>query len=240
MSVKDGPRLNLPIYRQIVTQPVRSLSQSSTARTSLNLQIIHYFAVKVEQDIFGATVVVTSSDQSVWSVPMAASFALPKLARSLFAVMAISAALLDVLLAAAADTTDIVVVRLDQARITRLPDKVSTIVIGNPLIADVSLQAGGLLVLTGKGYGVTNLVALDRAGTVLSEFLIQVEAATDTIVVVYRGAARESYSCTPECSPRISLGDTQPYFNSTIGQTMNRIQRAQAGGAAAASGGAAR
>ena len=107
MSVKDGPRLNLPIYRQIVTQPVRSLSQSSTARTSLNLQIIHYFAVKVEQDIFGATVVVTSSDQSVWSVPMAASFALPKLARSLFAVMAISAALLDVLLAAAADTTDI-------------------------------------------------------------------------------------------------------------------------------------
>jgi hypothetical protein len=122
---------------------------------------------------------------------------------------------------------DVVAVQLDQARITRLPDKVSTIVVGNPLIADVSLQAGGLLVLTGKGYGVTNLVALDRAGTVLSEFLIQVEAATDTIVVVYRGAARESYSCTPECAPRISLGDTVPYFNAAITQTVTRNGRAQ-------------
>jgi len=122
---------------------------------------------------------------------------------------------------------DVVAVQLDQARITRLPDKVATLVVGNPLIADVSLQAGGLLVLTGKGYGVTNLVALDRVGTVLSEFLIQVEAATDTIVVVYRGAARESYSCTPECAPRISLGDTQPYFNAAITQTVTRNGRAQ-------------
>jgi Flp pilus assembly secretin CpaC len=174
---------------------------------------------------------------------MAASFALRKPARGLFAAIAIAAAALPDLqpaLAAGTTTTDVIVVRLDQARITRLPDKVSTIVVGNPLIADVSLQAGGLLVLTGKGYGVTNLVALDRAGTVLSEFLIQVEAATDTIVVVYRGAARESYSCTPECAPRISLGDTQPYFDSAIGQTVIRNGRAQTGGAPAGGGAAAR
>jgi hypothetical protein len=172
---------------------------------------------------------------------MAASFALRKPARGLFAAIAIAAAALpDLQPALAAGTTDVIVVRLDQARITRLPDKVSTIVVGNPLIADVSLQAGGLLVLTGKGYGVTNLVALDRAGTVLSEFLIQVEAATDTIVVVYRGAARESYSCTPECAPRISLGDTQPYFDSAIGQTVIRNGRAQTGGAPAGGGAAAR
>ena len=39
----------------------------------------------------------------------------------------------------------------------KLPDKVATIVIGNPLIADAALQAGGLLVITGKGYGTTNM-----------------------------------------------------------------------------------
>ena len=38
----------------------------------------------------------------------------------------------------------------------KLPDKVATIVIGNPLIADAALQAGGMLVITGKGYGSTN------------------------------------------------------------------------------------
>ena len=50
----------------------------------------------------------------------------------------------------AADTLDVI---LDQAQILRLPDRVGTIVVGNPLIADVTVQAGGLMVVTGKGYG---------------------------------------------------------------------------------------
>ena len=41
--------------------------------------------------------------------------------------------------------------------------------IGNPLIADASVQPGGIMVVTGKGYGVTNLVALDRDGATLME-----------------------------------------------------------------------
>jgi hypothetical protein len=129
-----------------------------------------------------------------------------------------------------AEATELVIVHLDQARISRLPERVSTIVIGNPLIADVSLQAGGLMVLTGKGYGVTNLIALDREGAVLSEFLIQVQAAADGVVVVYRGDARESYSCTPVCEPRIALGDAPPYFDAIIGQTGSRTGRAQGSG----------
>ena len=63
--------------------------------------------------------------------------------------------------AAAADTLSIT---LDQATIMKLPEKVSTIVVGNPLIADVAVQSGGLVVVTGKGYGSTNLIALDRTG----------------------------------------------------------------------------
>ena len=49
-------------------------------------------------------------------------------------------------------------------RSCKLPDQVATIVIGNPLIADATLQSGGVLVVTGKGYGATNLLALDRGG----------------------------------------------------------------------------
>jgi Flp pilus assembly secretin CpaC len=45
---------------------------------------------------------------------------------------------------------------MDEAKLIRLPDKVATIVIGNPMIADVSLQPGGIMVITGKGYGSTN------------------------------------------------------------------------------------
>ena len=68
---------------------------------------------------------------------------------------------------------------LDQATIMKLPEKVSTIVVGNPLIADVAVQSGGLVVVTGKGYGTTNLIVLDRTGTVLMERSIVVRGASD-------------------------------------------------------------
>ena len=122
----------------------------------------------------------------------------------------------------AEDVEDTVTIHLDEARIARLPDRVATVVVGNPLIADVSVQQGGLIVLTGKGYGTTNLIALDRAGIVLTQQFIQVEGPTDHVVVVYRGITRESYSCTPRCERRITLGDSPEFFNTTLGQTGTR------------------
>ncbi|EJW10943.1 putative secretin RcpA/CpaC, associated with Flp pilus assembly [Rhodovulum sp. PH10] len=136
-------------------------------------------------------------------------------------------------LAAAPAAADPLVVVLDQARLLRLPENVATIVVGNPLIADVSVQTGGMMVITGKGYGLTNLVALDRAGKVLMDEAVQVEGPPDA-VVVYRGVNRESYSCTPFCERRITLGDTPDFFQSTLAQTGSRSQQAVQGGAAAA------
>jgi Flp pilus assembly secretin CpaC len=118
-----------------------------------------------------------------------------------------------------------VTITLDQAQVMKLPDGVATLVVGNPLIADISIQAGGMAVLTGKGYGMTNLVALDRSGKVLEQKTIQVQGARDS-VVVYRGVERESYSCTPKCERRITLGDTNEYFGSTLGQTSARTGQA--------------
>ena len=114
-------------------------------------------------------------------------------------------------------------VSLDQANVTRLPNGVATIVIGNPLIADASLQSGGILIITGKGYGSTNLVALDRNGRVLLDKSVQVSGPSrDDVVVVYKGIDRETYSCAPECAPRITLGDTPAYFGAVLGQTGTR------------------
>jgi len=116
---------------------------------------------------------------------------------------------------------------LDQALIVRLPERVATIVIGNPLIADVSLQTGGLMVITGKGYGMTNIVALDRAGNVLMDRAVEVIGPRDDVVVVYRGVDRESYACAPMCERRITLGDTPEFFEKTIDQIGSRNAAAQ-------------
>lgn len=115
-------------------------------------------------------------------------------------------------------TVDTIAVNVDQAKLVRLPGKVATIVVGNPLIADVTLQPGGMLVVTGKGYGATNFIALDRAGEILIDRQIQVEGPSDRLVTVYRGVERESYSCVPLCQRRVTLGDSDAYFNNTMSQ----------------------
>ena len=108
---------------------------------------------------------------------------------------------------------------LDQARLVKLPERVATLVIGNPLIADASIQAGGLMVVTGKGYGVTNLIALDRSGATLMEKQVVVKGPNSHTVVVYRGITRETYSCAPFCEPRVTLGDTPAFFGNNLSQT---------------------
>jgi hypothetical protein len=117
-----------------------------------------------------------------------------------------------------AHATESIAVVADQATLVKLPERVSTVVVGNPLIADVSLQPGGTMVVTGKGFGTTNVVALDRAGTVLLDRIIQVEGPSGKLVTVYRGTERESYSCTPICQRRVALGDNPNYFSAVLGQ----------------------
>src|SRR5262245_49285523 len=114
---------------------------------------------------------------------------------------------------------DPIKVYLDQAKLLKLPDGTATLVVGNPLIADVAVQPGGTLVITGKGYGNTNLIALDRGGSVMMEHQIEVQGAQGSVVVVQRGVDRETYSCTPNCQRRITLGDSQTYFAGTLGQS---------------------
>jgi Flp pilus assembly secretin CpaC len=117
--------------------------------------------------------------------------------------------------------TSEMIVSLDQAAVVKLPPNVATIVIGNPLIADASLQPGGLMVVTGKGYGNTNFIVLDRAGTVLVQKIVTVVGPPDA-VVMYRGIERETYSCAPDCERRITLGDSAVYFGVATAEVNSR------------------
>jgi Flp pilus assembly secretin CpaC len=153
-------------------------------------------------------------------------------ARGSFVVASLAAGILLCPAAASASTADgIVAVNVDQAKLVKLPERVATIVVGNPLIADVTMQPGGIVIVTGKGYGATNFIAMNRAGEVLVDRVIQVEGPTDQVVTIYRGVDRESYSCMPICQRRVTLGDSENYFKSTIDQAGSLSN--QATGAAA-------
>jgi Pilus formation protein N terminal region len=138
--------------------------------------------------------------------------------------------------AGAESSANTIAVNVDQARLVKLPARVATVVVGNPLIADVALQAGGVLVVTGKGYGATNFIAMDRTGEVLVDRQIQVEGPTDQqLITVYRGPERESWSCMPICQRRITLGDGDSYFKSAMEQAVTLTGQASGSAASAAS-----
>ena len=88
---------------------------------------------------------------------------------------------------------------MNQAKIVKLSRAADTIVIGNPEIADVSVQDGSTVVLTGKGFGVTNLVILDEAGSPIIDEQVTVTRATAASVRIYRRAQVQTMSCTPYC-----------------------------------------
>jgi Flp pilus assembly secretin CpaC len=153
----------------------------------------------------------------------------PGLLRGFAAILVVIAALS--ILAAPAGADEALPVLLDQARIIKLPERAATMVIGDPLIADVSLQPGGLAVITGKSYGATNVVVLDKTGAVLMERNVEVKGPPDRVVYVYRGVSRNTYSCTPECAPRVTLGDDFDYFDKNLAQAGSRSSQALAAGA---------
>jgi hypothetical protein len=128
--------------------------------------------------------------------------------------------------AAPAGAVEPIFVPMDQARILKIPDRTATLVIGNPLIADVTVERGGVAVVTAKGHGTTNIVALDGAGIVLMERPIEVKEPAGPTVVVYRGSTRQTYSCTPECSALVALGDTgKDYFDKDTSRSLIRSRR---------------
>jgi Flp pilus assembly secretin CpaC len=90
-------------------------------------------------------------------------------------------------------------VTMNQAKIVKLSRAADTIVIGNPAIADAAVQDGTTIVLTGKGFGVTNLVILDEEGNPIVDEQVTVARQTVSSVRIYRRANLQTLSCTPYC-----------------------------------------
>jgi Flp pilus assembly secretin CpaC len=128
--------------------------------------------------------------------------------------------------------TDLIAVTLDQAKIAKLPAGATTLIIGNPMIADVTmLKSNNSMVITGKGFGQTNLIAIDASGSLIEEQQIRV-LPSKTLVVLQSGGSRMSYACNPDCMPTVQLGDDDKIFTEAGTQISTRNGYASGGGAA--------
>jgi len=130
--------------------------------------------------------------------------------------------------------TSLIAVILDQARIVRLPAGTATLIVGNPMIADVTtLKDNTTMIITGKGFGQTNLIAIDATGSLIEEEQIQVVPAR-TVLVLQNGSSRISYACNPACMPTVQLGDDDKIFKDAGEQMSTRNGYAASGSGIAA------
>ena len=126
------------------------------------------------------------------------------------------------LLSAPAHAADTIEVVLDKAKVLQLPPNTSTVIVGNPIIADVTmLRRTNQMVLTGKGYGETNMIALDSEGNAIGESIVKVFGINHGLIV-QRGMSRETYACNPRCQPTSNLGDDPAFAGQVSGQIKER------------------
>ncbi len=111
----------------------------------------------------------------------------------------------------AADLT-LIDVTIDEARLIRLDGDAAQIIVGNPAIADVTAQHARLLVVTGKSYGATNLIALDGEGREIFVASMAVRDGDVRQVTLYKGTVRQSLHCAPDCQRTLSIGDDKGQF----------------------------
>lgn len=111
---------------------------------------------------------------------------------------------------AAASAQSRMSVEIDQAQRVQLRGPAGSVIVGNPQIADVTVVDANTLYITGKGYGVTEVVAVDPIGRTVFQSQVIVTAGEGAgRVRLWRGAQATEMACASSCSPSLR-GSTGP------------------------------
>lgn len=94
-------------------------------------------------------------------------------------------------------------VEIDRSARVQLRSAAASIIVGNPQIADVSLVDANTMFIVGKGYGVTEVVAVDGVGRTLFQREIVVTGGSTGSVRVWRGAQATEMACGASCTPSV-------------------------------------
>jgi hypothetical protein len=118
-------------------------------------------------------------------------------------------------------------VMIDHAKVMHISRPAEVVIVGNPGIADATIQDQQTLIITGRSFGSTNLIVLDSSGKAIAEETILVEPSDgDNVVSVYKTVdkhlTRQTFSCTPACSPTLTVGDEDKAFTSIDSQIKSR------------------
>ena len=99
-------------------------------------------------------------------------------------------------------------VEVDHVARLDLRGAAASVIVGNPQIADVTVVDAHTLYVSGRDYGVTEIVVLDAAGRNIYQGQVVVSGASAGAVRVWRGAAVTNMACAASCAPSVRGGET--------------------------------
>ncbi len=109
------------------------------------------------------------------------------------------------------------VLTADQSQIIQLPSDPGTVVVGNPSIADATLE-GRSIFLHARGPGLTNILVLDAAGKSMVDYLVHVSYADSDSLAMFTPDGRFTYACPADCEPILRIGDNELFFKGFVDQ----------------------
>jgi hypothetical protein len=131
-----------------------------------------------------------------------------------------------------------VALALDEVHTVTFKAPISTVYVGNPAIADVTMIDARHAFVQGKSYGRTNIVALNHDNAQVFNAHVTVTGSDGgSTVVLNRGAQRITLNCAGgRCEPTPMPGDDQKTYDAAAAETTSHQNTAR-GVAAADSGG---
>lgn len=121
-----------------------------------------------------------------------------------------------------------VTVPIDQARIVTFKQPVSTVYVGNPSMADITVIDFHRVFVLGKAFGTTNIIALDASGKTVSNDPLTILGHMASTVTLNRGSNQFTYACAgSRCEAAPVPGDTTQYYQPVMGQNAQRQDMGQ-------------
>jgi hypothetical protein len=116
-------------------------------------------------------------------------------------------------------TSPSIALPIDEVRVVAFSQPVSTIYVGNPMIADVSMIDSKHAFVLGKSFGATNIVALNGDGKQVVNDPVSVYGHSGNTVILHRGTAQATYACTGlRCEAAPMPGDDKDSFTNHMDQ----------------------
>ncbi len=115
----------------------------------------------------------------------------------------------------------------DATKLVALAGQPATVIVGNPVYADVTVLDKKILV-QGRSPGKTSIIVMNSQGEQIAKLAVIVANTSPDRLTVYKNGERYSYLCLPDCERTLNVGDSEAASSTLSAQIQRKLDVARA------------